>query len=116
MLRFALDENFDRQVIRGLLLRKPDLDSIGVQDVGLHGAPDEVVLEWAAQEGRILLTHDIQTIPPLANNRVAHRLPMPGVFVVRWDSPIGQIIDNLLLIIEASEPEEWQDQVWYLPL
>ena len=90
MLRFAVDENFDRQIIRGLLLRKPNLDSIRVQDVGLYGAPDEVILEWAAQEGHILLTHDIQTVPPLANDRVARGLPMPGVFVVRWESPLAR--------------------------
>jgi predicted nuclease of predicted toxin-antitoxin system len=38
--------------------RQPDIDIIRVQDVGLSGEDDPIVLEWAAQEGRILLTHD----------------------------------------------------------
>jgi predicted nuclease of predicted toxin-antitoxin system len=62
MLRFAADENFNNNIIRGLLRRQPELDIVRVQDVGLRGADDPTVLEWAAQEGRILLTHDVATI------------------------------------------------------
>ncbi len=64
MLRFAADENFNNNIIRGLLRRQPELDIIRVQDVGLRGADDPTVLEWAAQEGRVLLTHDVATITP----------------------------------------------------
>lgn len=52
MLLLAADENFNNDIIRGLLRRKPDLDIVRVQDVGLSGADDPTVLEWAAQEGR----------------------------------------------------------------
>ena len=62
MLRLAADENFNNDIVRGLWRRKPDLDIVRVQDIGLSGADDPTVLEWAAQEGRILLTHDVSTI------------------------------------------------------
>jgi predicted nuclease of predicted toxin-antitoxin system len=62
MLRFAADENFNYNIVRGLLRRKSDLDIIPIQDVGLSGKDDATVLEWAAQENRILLTHDVTTI------------------------------------------------------
>jgi predicted nuclease of predicted toxin-antitoxin system len=62
MIRFAADENFNGNVVRGLRLRRPDLDIVRVQDVGLSGADDPTVLAWAAREGRILLTHDVATI------------------------------------------------------
>ena len=47
MIRFAADENFNNNIVRGLLRRKPDLDIVRIQDVGFSGADDETVLEWA---------------------------------------------------------------------
>jgi predicted nuclease of predicted toxin-antitoxin system len=57
-MKFLADENFDNSIVRGLMRRQPDIDIIRVQDVGLSGEDDPIVLEWAAKEGRILLTHD----------------------------------------------------------
>lgn len=61
-MKLLADENFDNNIIRGLLRRNPDIDIVRVQDVGLSGKDDPTVLEWAAQENRILLTHDVATI------------------------------------------------------
>jgi hypothetical protein len=57
MLLLAADENFNGNIVRGLLRRQPALDIVRIQDVELSGAEDPVVLAWAAQEGRVLLTH-----------------------------------------------------------
>ena len=62
MLRFAADENFNGDIVRGLLRRNPKLDIVRVQDVGLSGADDPSVLEWAAELRRIVVTHDISTL------------------------------------------------------
>lgn len=62
MLRFAADENFNGDIVRGLLRRNPKLDIVRVQDVGLSGADDPSVLEWAAEQRRIVVTHDISTL------------------------------------------------------
>lgn len=62
MPSFASDENFNNDIVRGLLRRKPKLDIVRVQDAGLSGANDPDVLEWAASEGRLLLTHDSMTM------------------------------------------------------
>jgi hypothetical protein len=116
VLRFVADENFHGAVVRALLRRVPNLDIVRIQDVGLSGAEDPVVLDWAAQEGRILLTHDIRTVPPYAHQRVDAGQPMAGVIVARESLPIGRAIEDLTVIIECSEPSEWQGQVRYLPL
>ena len=55
MLRFAADENFNNDIVRGLRRRKTNLDIVRVQEAGLSGAVDPDVLEWAAREGRVLL-------------------------------------------------------------
>ena len=58
MLRFAVDEDFDNRIVRGLLRLLPTLDIVRAQDAGLLGKRDPEVLEWAASENRVLLTHD----------------------------------------------------------
>jgi predicted nuclease of predicted toxin-antitoxin system len=58
MLRLLSDENLNGDIVRGLLLRRPDLDLSRVQDVGLEEADDPTILEWAAVNNRIVLTHD----------------------------------------------------------
>jgi len=102
MLRLAADENFNNDIVRGLLRRKPDLDIVRVQDAGLSGANDPTILEWAAQEGRVLLTHDVSTLTRYADERVEAGKPMPGVFEVSRKVPIGVAIEDILLIAECS--------------
>lgn len=116
MLRLAADENFNNDIVRGLLRRKPDLDIVRIQDVGLSGADDHVLLEWAAQEGRILLTHDVTTITRYAYERVQAGKPMPGVFEISREVPLGAAIEDILLLSEASREGEWEGQVRYLPI
>jgi hypothetical protein len=70
--------------------------------VGLSGADDPSVLEWAAGEGRIVLTQDISTLVGHAFERVAARQPMPGVFASRVRDPIGSTIEGLVLLVECS--------------
>jgi hypothetical protein len=116
MLRLAADENLNNSIVRGLLRRQPELDIVRIQDVGLSGADDPTVLEWAAQEGRVLLTHDVSTITKYAYERVRAGQPMPGVFEVGRDVPIGRAIEDILLLAEYSFDNEWEGQVRYLPL
>ncbi len=116
MLRLAADENFNHNITRALLRRNPEVDIVRVQDAGLSGADDPTVLEWAAQEGRVLLTHDVATITHYAYERVRVGQPMPGVFEVSRAVPIGRVLDDLLLLIECSLDHEWEGQVRYLPL
>jgi predicted nuclease of predicted toxin-antitoxin system len=116
MLSFASDENFNNDIVRGLLRRKPDLDIVRVQDVGLSNIDDPTILEWAAREERILLTHDITTMAHYAYERVKAGKPMPGVIKVADDLPIGQAVEDILLLAELSREKEWEGIVIYLPL
>ncbi len=116
MLRLAADENFNNNIVRGLLRREPELDIVRIQDTSLSGADDPTILEWAAQERRILLTHDVSTITKYAYERVRAGLAMSGVFEVNRDIAIGHVIEDILLLVEYSLDGEWEGQVHYLPL
>ena len=115
-MRLLADENFNNNILRGLVRRKPDIDIVRVQDVGLLRMDDPTVLEWAAQQGRLLLSHDVTTLTKHAYDRLAAGLRMAGVFEVPSTLSIGRAIEDLLLIVECSLEGEWEGQVRYLPL
>lgn len=115
MLKFLADENFDNTIVRGLFRRNSALDIVRVQDVGLSGKDDPTVLEWAAQEGRILLTHDVATITRYAYDRAREGQTMPGVIEISTDAPIGRVIEDVLVLVECSQDGELEGQVQYLP-
>jgi hypothetical protein len=117
MHRLASDEDFNGRIVAALRRRDPTLDLERVQDAGLRSAPDPVLLAWAATEGRVLLTHDRRTMPRHAYDRVTGGLPMPGVLVVRNDeNAIGALVEEILIVLRCTTPDELRDRVWYLPL
>lgn len=117
MLRLATDADFNGVVYRALRRKLPDLDIVRVQDFGLRTAEDPDILAWVAAEGRILLTHDRDTMTGFAYQRVAACLPMPGVFVIRdRRNQIGQMVEDILFPVLCSEQHEWKDQVQFLPI
>jgi predicted nuclease of predicted toxin-antitoxin system len=116
VLKLVSDENFNGDILRGLFRRRPDLDVARVQDIGLAGALDPDILVWAAAESRIVLTHDRVTMPFCAYERVRAGQPMPGVFLVNDQMPLGQAIEELLLAVECLTHEECKDLVRFFPL
>lgn len=116
MIRFAADENFNNDIIRGLLRRSPSMDIVRLQEVGLSGSSDPEVLEWAAGEGRVLLTHDLATMPVYAFERIRQSVPMAGVVEVAPSLTVGQVIEDLALLADFSLDGEWENRILYLPL
>jgi hypothetical protein len=116
LIRLAADEDLDNHIVRGLRHRRPTIDFIRVQDAGLISAPDQEVLAWAAEAGRVLATHDASTMTAAAYGRIENGMPMPGVIIVPQWVPIGRVIDDLLLVVECSATSDWENQVRFLPL
>jgi hypothetical protein len=61
-VRLLLDENVEKALLLGLKRRHPGLDVVRVVDVGLGSKPDLEVLEWAAREGRVVVSRDRATL------------------------------------------------------
>jgi Domain of unknown function (DUF5615) len=115
--RLLADENFNGRILRGLLRRLPELDVVRAQDLAeLSGSSDPVLLEWAAQDGRIVLSHDVETLAGYAYARLEAGQIMPGLFELRPEVPIGAAIEALEEVITLTRPEEWNGLVAFLPL
>ena len=116
MIRLAADEDLDNHIVRGLRHRLPTVDIVRVQDAGLISAPDQKVLAWAAEAGRVLATHDASTMTAVAYSRIESGTPMPGVIIIPQWAPIGRVIEDLLMVVECSATADWENQVRFLPL
>jgi len=116
MLRLLIDQDFDHDILRGLVRHVPNLDAVTAHQVGLSAATDPDLLAWAAEAGRALVTHDRRTMPSHAADRIATGRRMPGVVVVPRRLSISQVIDDLEVIVLCSYENEWENIIRYLPL
>jgi len=116
MLRLAADENFNGDIVRGLLRRNPTLDIVRVKTSASLVRMTRQFCNGLLDHGRIIVTHDISALAKHAFDRIAAGQPMPGVFEVRSIAPVGKAIDDLILLAEYSFDGEWEGQVRFLPL
>jgi predicted nuclease of predicted toxin-antitoxin system len=77
MFHLMSDADFNHDVARALKRERPDLDLVGVADVGLLHADDPSILAWASGNGRIVITHDRNTMSRFAYERVRLELICP---------------------------------------
>lgn len=104
-------ENFSHRILLGIKLRAGNLDVLVAQNVGLAGKKDGPLLAWAAEQSRIVLTHDRQTVPKYTHERIQSQQPMPGVIVVSDTMPIGEAVEALTTYLECGVAEDFENSV-----
>ena len=100
------------------MARGPEgLPGSGISDdhIVLYGWPGSEVLALAAQENRILVTHDRRTMPRHFADYILHH-SSPGVFIISQNVNVRVAIEELLFIRTASESEEWRNLIVEIPL
>ena len=94
----------------------PVLDTVRVQEAGLLRWEDPEILAWAADQGRVVVSHDVTTMTVFARERISAGLPMAGLVLVSSALGIGQVIADLQVLAECSNPEDLSGVVLHLPL
>jgi hypothetical protein len=101
--------------------RKPGNDPLVVLAVGDTGAPphgtdDPALLRWSDAEGFILVTCDRQTMVAHFQDHLRAGRLSPGLLLLPHRFSIPDVIESLVLAAFAvSSPDEWRDQVVFLP-
>lgn len=116
MLRLLIDQDLDHVILRGLFFRVPNLDVITAHQAGLSSASDPEVLAWAAEQERILVTHDRRTMPYHAASRMTRAEKVAGIIVVSRQLPVSQVINDLEIMVSCSDMIEWENIIKHLPL
>ena len=114
-IQFLADENFQQWIVKGLLRRQPMIDMITAAQAGTLGLPDPDVLTQAATTDRILVSHDVNTMPAHFKAFLDTGQHSPGLFLFTQTLPIAQAIEALHLVWVASNPDDWRDLMTYLP-
>jgi Domain of unknown function (DUF5615) len=114
-IRFLADADLNQAIVIGVLGREAALDFLSATEADLEGRSDADVLEFAASQDRIVVSHDTSTMPLHFSDRLRSGRMSPGVFLVRQRASVGQVVEAILLVWSASAPEEWAGQIHYLP-
>jgi hypothetical protein len=115
-VRFLADADLNRAIVVGVLRREPCIDFLTAQAAGLRGMNDSQVLALAADHQRVLVSHDVGTMPAHFRKFRGAGKQNSGVFLIPQNLDVGTAIDELLLIWLASEASEWEDRLEWLPL
>lgn len=115
IVRYQADADLNQVIVRGILRREPTIDFQTAFAAGLEGVNDPEVLTIAAQQGRILVSHDRKTMPSefaafITSNQSS------GVIIVSRKLSVEVVIEELLLIWSASTAGEWINRIAKLPL
>jgi predicted nuclease of predicted toxin-antitoxin system len=112
---FQADADLNAEIVAGVLPREPGIDFQTADEASLRRLPDPEVLALAAQENRILVTHDRRTMPRHFADFILHH-SSPGVFIIAQTVSVRVAIEELLLVWAASESEEWTNLIVEPPL
>lgn len=117
-IRFLIDENLSPEVRESLLRFNPAIDVLRVGDPGAPplGTLDPDILQYLESSQRILVTNNRNSMP---EHLIAHWEAgghIWGLFWVRPSATLGRFVEELFMIWEASEAQEWIDKVDWIPL
>ncbi len=115
-VRFLADADLNKTIVNGVLRREPSLDFLTAQAAQLRGMGDPEVLALAAEQRRVLVSHDVGTMPSHFSAFKKSGTRSSGVFLIPQSFDVGMAIDELLLVWLASEAADWEDRLVWLPL
>ena len=118
MRRFLIDENISPRYRTQLLYHEPSLTVLAVGDDGAppKSTPDPEILEWCEKHQFSLITNNRESIPQHLSDHLAAGHHVPGIFTINLAVSMGLIIEQLFLIIGASDADEYIDRITYIPL
>jgi len=114
-VRFQADADLNQILLKATLRREPSIDFQTAYAAGLVSLNDKEILAKAAEQGRVLVTHDRKTMPKHFAEFIATR-ESPGVIIVQQKLSVNAAVEDLILIWAASESEEWINRIKSIPL
>ena len=117
-IRYLPDEHVPPAYRLALASRARDLPAWRIGDPGAppRGTPDPEVLRWCQMNGFTLVTNNRKSMPRHLTDHLARGGHVPGIFVLSPTLGPGQATEELALIAELSDEDEFRDLIVYLPL
>ncbi len=114
MIALYMDENVNGDITRAL--RRRGVDVLRAQDDGYMKRPDDEVLRHATELGRLLFSQDDDLLRE-ATKLQRRNVHFSGViYAHQMNVSVGQCVEDLMLLAEAGNLEDFVSRVYYLPL
>jgi hypothetical protein len=113
-IRFQADADLRQAIVTGTIRRQPEIDFQSAYEALLEGKKDPEVLAIAAQDGRVLVTHDRKTMP-IEFGKFIMSQTSSGVLIILQKMSVSEAIEAIVLVWEASTTEEWVNQIMSIP-
>jgi hypothetical protein len=114
MLPLLSDEDMPKAIVDGLRRSVPGIDVVRVQEVGLTQTPDPDILEWAAGEGRAVVSRDRNTMRAHAEDRLKQGQRMAGLILLDEFLSIGKAVMELATYTQAGDPGDLDGQIVFI--
>lgn len=112
---FQADADFNQRIVKAILRREPLIDFQSALDANLESVLDPEVLFLAANQGRLLVSHDKTTMPQHFADFISTQTS-PGLLIVPKSLPMVEVIEDIILIWFAETPSDWINRIRYLPI
>ncbi len=117
-IRFLLDENVDSKFRTAMIQQQPEMIvwKIGDPGVSAKGTKDPEVLDWCEENNFILITNNRKSMHQHLADHLARGKHVPGILELNPNMSFRESLNELFLIWGASNPNEYQNTILYLPL
>lgn len=110
-ITYQADNDLDQRIIDALSRLIPDSPFKTAPEAGFHtGTSDADVLRIAAEDGRILVSHDLKTLPQHFAEFIEQNVS-PGAIIIRQEVAIRDAARWLQFFFEAGTPEDFLNTI-----
>jgi hypothetical protein len=110
-IRFFTDEDVYGAI--AVALRRARIDACTTPEAGRRGQSDESQLEWAAAQGRVLVTFNVAHFAELHATWLRQGRRHAGI-VVSSQRPIGDVVRRLLHLSGQLDGQSMRDRLEFL--
>jgi Domain of unknown function (DUF5615) len=114
-IRFQADNDLKVGIVRAVRRLEPAIDFASAQEAELDRVGDPELLDRAAHQDGVLVSHDRRTMLDHFRAHLATGKSSPGVLIVSQGAPIGLVAEAIVYVWSLSDPLELRDQAHYLP-
>ena len=114
-IHFQADNDLKYGIVKAVRRREPSIDFVSAQEARLEGVSDPELLDRAARENRVLVSHDRRTMLDHFRAHLAAGKTSPGVLIVSQGAPIGPVAEAIVYLWSLADPLELRNQAHYLP-
>jgi hypothetical protein len=109
------DADLNQKIVKAIRRSLPEIDIQTAAEGGVIGVDDFQVLSTGARLGRVIVSHDLSTMPECFSTFIENRT-CAGLLLVSQTKRIGAIIDAIYEVWITSQADEWLNRIEYLRL